>query len=246
MNRARLLTTVLSGGVGASPLLTDLVAYWKLDESSNGTGAVTRNDSVGTNHLTDNNTTPSGTGLISNCAQLSGPADNERLSITDNTVLSMGDVNCAFWVWFNPTNLSANYCMIGKAGDTNNWEYVIRIAQTTGLLSFIVSDTGASGDLTTVTTGNGATAGAWNLAICWHDPTANKIYAQLNNSTVAETAHTGGIFDGNSTFYLGFQQFGAVKYLGGIDEVGIRKGSLLTAADRTSLWNGGAGVTHPF
>jgi hypothetical protein len=57
---------------GAGRLYTDLStsdkvslqAWWDLGEGSDGTGAVTRNDSHGTNHLTDNNTVASNEGLI--------------------------------------------------------------------------------------------------------------------------------------------------------------------------------------
>lgn len=53
---------------GGSPLLysavpaalqAGMVSYWNFDEESDGSGAVTRLDSVGDNDLTDNNTTPS-------------------------------------------------------------------------------------------------------------------------------------------------------------------------------------------
>lgn len=43
----------------SSALKVGLVSYWNLDEFSPGSGAVTRNDSHGTNHLTDENTVAS-------------------------------------------------------------------------------------------------------------------------------------------------------------------------------------------
>lgn len=43
----------------AQSMTSNLVSFWNLDEESDGTGAVTRADSHGTNHLTDENTVAS-------------------------------------------------------------------------------------------------------------------------------------------------------------------------------------------
>lgn len=65
-HRSRIWTPPYRRTRGAvSPLLTSLIAHWKLDEASG-----TRNDSHGTNHLTDNNTVTTATAKLgTNAAQ---------------------------------------------------------------------------------------------------------------------------------------------------------------------------------
>lgn len=48
---------------GLPATMTDTISFWNLDEYSASAGAVTRNDSQSTNHLTDTGTTPSGQGV---------------------------------------------------------------------------------------------------------------------------------------------------------------------------------------
>lgn len=55
------LMTAPNYSLTSAGLKTNLVAWWNLNEASDGVSAVTRADSVGANNLTDNNTVPSGT-----------------------------------------------------------------------------------------------------------------------------------------------------------------------------------------
>lgn len=48
---------------GLPATMTDTISFWNLDEYSASAGAVTRNDSQSTNHLTDTGKTPSGQGV---------------------------------------------------------------------------------------------------------------------------------------------------------------------------------------
>ena len=81
--------------------LTNLKAFWSLNESSDGSGAVTREDLHGTNDLTDNNTVASGTGLVySNAADLE-VSSGEFLRVTDNEDLTIGDNDCTIVAWVN-------------------------------------------------------------------------------------------------------------------------------------------------
>jgi hypothetical protein len=52
------MANVFCGPIGFRPttLVNGLVSYWKLDEFSDGSFSVTRRDSFGSNHLTDENT----------------------------------------------------------------------------------------------------------------------------------------------------------------------------------------------
>lgn len=246
MNRAKLLATVLTrpgGGEPASPLLDDLVAYWNLDESSNGSAPVARADSVAGLSLTDNNTVPSATGLLGNAISLDGTV-NEYVYHADEALLSVGDRDFTLAAWANPTNFTGGgKPVVGKMGDASNVEYCLRFAQTTGNLELIYSADGAN--ILSRSTDNAGSTAAWNLCLFWYDAAANTVNVQLNNSTVASASLSGGVFNGNSQFVLGKQVYGNLRLTGLVDEVGVWA-RVLTSDERTSLWNGGAGVTHPF
>ena len=85
-------------------LLSNLVAYWNLDEASG-----TREDSHGSNDLTDNNTVGSATGKKSNGADFES-ANSERLSISNanqSGLYQTGDQSIAFW--YKPESFAANH-----------------------------------------------------------------------------------------------------------------------------------------
>src|SRR5207247_6557818 len=105
---------------------TGLVSYWKLDDVSDGSGPVTRLDSVGSNHLTDNNTVASAPGKIGNGADFES-ANNEFFSITDasqNGLDITGDLTISCWVKFE--SVVGIQAMTGKHDPTgNNRSYIL-------------------------------------------------------------------------------------------------------------------------
>src|SRR5215217_5866024 len=86
-NPSPFLSTVLS------QLQNNLVGYWTLGEASG-----TRNDSIGSNHLTSNNGVGQTTGKQGSAASFVR-ASSQYLSITDNAALSTGDIDFAVGVW---------------------------------------------------------------------------------------------------------------------------------------------------
>ncbi|MFN3692674.1 MAG: LamG-like jellyroll fold domain-containing protein [Candidatus Paceibacteria bacterium] len=85
-----------------SGLDTNLISYWNHNEYSSGSGAVTRFDSKGTNHLTDFNTTLSTVGMIDTASDLE-VANTERLTITDAAQTGLdtqNDMTFATWLKF--------------------------------------------------------------------------------------------------------------------------------------------------
>ena len=99
-------------------LKDNLVSYWKLDETSDGSGAVTRVDSHGSNDLTDNNTTPSATGKLNNCCDFE-LSNSEYLNIADGTQSGLdisGDMSFFGWVQFESAGVATRGIM-GKDAD---------------------------------------------------------------------------------------------------------------------------------
>src|SRR5687768_4787916 len=84
-------------GKRRSPLLTSLIAHWRLDETSGF-----RADSHAGLDLGDINTVASAAGKLSNAASFLA-SNEESLSHVDNAALSMGNIDftIALWVWFD-------------------------------------------------------------------------------------------------------------------------------------------------
>ena len=84
--------------------------------------------------------------------------------------------------------------------------------------------------------------------VAWHDSVNNQIGITVNNGT-PEFEPTTGVPTSNPSipFHIGYTDniYDGTYWQGRIDEVGYWK-RLLTPAERTALWAGGAGMTYPF
>ena len=226
-------------------LSNGLVGYWKLDESSTGSSAITRTDSSGNgNSLTDNNTTASGTGRIGKSADFE-LSNSEYLSVTDNDTLSTGDTDFTVATWVNLESKPASQMtLVSKwAGATNNREYDLLYDNTTDAFQLIVSPDGTS-NTTTVTARNfgSASTNTWYFVTAWHDSANNQIGISINDGTSNTTTHLNGSYDGTGSTILG-----AIVGAGGTatdfldgrqDEVRIYK-RLLSTSERTRLYEFG-------
>jgi len=216
-------------------LPTNLIAYWKLDEASG-----TRNDSKGANHLTDNNTVTQAVGKVGNAAQFT-LANSEYLSIADNADLSAGDIGFTIACWVYPDSIGVTQEVLEKApaGLGNEaTEYEIRLNGTT--LTFRVGDNISP---VNIDVAGAISAGVWHFIVAWHDPVANTINVQVNNGTIYSEARTTGSYNSAGDFVIGRQVDNAYYFGGRIDEVGFWK-KVLTAQERTDLYNGGSGSTY--
>src|SRR6056300_583443 len=98
--RSTTLTGILAaggggGGGGGTSVVstTDLISFWKLDESLG-----TRYDFFGSNDLTDNNTVGQGTGNVYTNAADFEVANNEYLTVADNAGLRPANFTFSCWV----------------------------------------------------------------------------------------------------------------------------------------------------
>ena len=225
-------------------LIDDLISYWTFDEFSDGSGAVTRNDSHGTNHLTDNNTTPSGAGKIDNAADFE--LDNsEYLSHVDNADLGFGDDDFTFAYWVNHESTGGttqrHISKWDSVSDQRN--YLTGYKGPDDRFNFLVSDDGEDSTEVVDTNLGAPSTGIWYFIVVWHDKTANTINIQINNGAVDSTAHPTGINDDAEPFNVG-RLSGGSQYMDGlIDEVGLW-GRVLTADERTDLYNNGRGNAY--
>jgi hypothetical protein len=225
--------TFISDSKRRSALLNSLIAHWKLNESSG-----IRIDSHGGNDLGDINTVASAAGKLGNAASFVA-GNEESLSVGDNAALSMGDIDftIALWVWFDALTGTG---LAGKWA-TSSIEYIAYFDGTN--LRFHVSNNGSNN--VSVVNPQSISINTWYLFVAWHDATANTINLSINNNTPASAAHTTGVHNGNAAFFLGRNEEGLTWLSGRLDSVSIWK-RLLTAAERTQLYNAGAGLDYPF
>jgi hypothetical protein len=220
----------ITEGQGQSSLVAGLISYWRLDESS---GA--RNDSHGTNHLTDNNSVLSATGKISAAADFE--ADNaEYLSHADNADLRCGDTDWTLAAWVKVETEVSFRVVASKGWGGGQAEFIIYLFG--GLFTLEVKQQNAVANSTAVSPGN------WYHVVGWHDSVNNLLGLSVNNFTVT-TAWAGGVDAATADFVIGASPGQSLYWDGLIDEVGWWR-KVLTPAERTALYNGGAGLDYPF
>ncbi len=242
--------------MNVSPLICNLVSYWKFDEVS-GNAA----DSKGNNTLTNNNGTSFFTGIIGNGADLE-LSSSQSFSITNAAQTGLGftgSFSLSFWAKFEqlPSSAGSTFSVFFKSDGDVTRSYAIRFNNnvTNGF------ECEAYGDGTTGTVRAGFSSGA---AVSVGDVGVWRHYAAtFNASTVTWTLYKGGsaissntVNNGSfSTIYTSTNpvQIGGANYQGGgvsffdggMDEIGAWN-RVLTGAEITSLYNSGAGFQYPF
>lgn len=211
--------------------LTDnIVSYWKLNETSG-----TRADSAGSNNLTDNNSVSYTTGKISNAATFVR-SSSQSLSCASNASLQIsGSFTMSMWIKFQTLT---NYNIFANKG--NGAEFWIYTASNGGGDYQI-----GSGSVGSQQFPNGTfTTDTWYFIVFWWDSVGNQMGYSINNGTAVTAGTSGSPTVGSSDFTLGSAN--GTHYCDAyIDEVG-RWSRVLTSAERTELYNGGAGLTYPF
>jgi hypothetical protein len=232
---------------GSSTLLNSLISYWKLDETSG-----TRVDSAGSNNLTDNNTVGSATGKIGNAASFVA-ANSEYLSVADNATL---DLTTAMTIslWVKPDVIAQQKVIISKFDNfvSGSWALIqwddelrVHIANST-------QSTNISSANRVETSGLGLSSGVWQHIVVVYDgsqSSTSRVKLYLDN--VDESSKLSGAWPDatliNSTSPLTVGRVLGLPWFfdGDIDEIGIW-GRVLTASERTELYDSGSGVTYPF
>ncbi len=227
-------------------LATNLVAYWKLDEASG-----TRNDSVGTNHLTSNNNVGQATGKHNYAANFVA-ASSQYLSASSAIVPvggSAGDFSISMWL--NPVALNANQLLIVQQSSTpriGDFYAYIDIGGGGKLYFARYRGTGGNlGDSRDVAASN-LSAGSWNhVVFTWAggDGGTGHIFVNGSDITVNAVNNTNlGNFGNIPNTSLG-GPFANYYFNGDQDSVGIWTRGI-SSSEVTTLYNSNAGCDYPF
>lgn len=222
--------------VGSS-LETNLVSYWKFEETS---GA--RVDSHGSNDLTDNNTVTSATGIIGNGADFE-LSNSEYLSITDASQSGLdfaGDFSISLWLKIE--SLAASYVLMkGNTSASQKWYGLF--LEVDGELTFAV-DNGTTAYLADTDAGGG------NLIIdTWYHVvgirSGSNISLYVNNVLQQTTSATSDDLSNANSLYFGARNTGSLdRYFDGIqDEIGVWTRAL-SAEEVSALYNSGSGLPY--
>lgn len=228
----------------SSGLNTNLVAYWRLEES----GVSTRADSTGNgNTLTyQEGATSASTGICANGANSAGGTRELDASGSGTffaNVQSGDSFSMSAWLNFNSVPSTGFHGVI-SLWDSAVISYFVWFANNNTL---IYSSSNAAGTITTdITVANPPSSGAWNHLAFGYDDGLQQKWAQWNNGTRL-TQTSVGVFKSALTVH-----FQLLAYNGGtspvdmiMDEVGWWRRSLSTA-DVSLLYNGGAALCWPF
>lgn len=225
-----------------------------MDESSDGSGAVTRSDSTGLNNLTDNNTVPSDTGIISNAAKFTY-TNAEYLSIADGSQTGLdftGNVSFSFWIYLTqlPSSTAQKCQVITKLGPSQATQaYQLFIDQTTNKLMFFWRDGSNNSYYSFFECDTAFVSGDLNkwkhivVTITLSPPSAIFYIDGSAKTDTTIAADAPSWQDVTTQFSIGGPQDG--YYDGRIDEVGIWS-RVITPTEVTSLYNSGAGLQYPF
>jgi hypothetical protein len=236
-----------------SSLLNNLVAYWKLDESSGNALDATGNG----NTLTNNNSSTYASGKINNAIDFGSSNTVNNLSTNGSSAIGYSMSNhftASFWTKINtaPSTSTGYYLWAAQNASHANRAQVV-YTNNAGTLQLSVScgdqiNIGGQGFAVNQT----FTPGTWYLVtLTWDGSTCT---AYVNGSSVGN--NTESIANGTGAFNDDFT-IGSLSYSGSgptfygaysnaaIDEFGWWSRAL-TSGEITTLYYGGAGKQYPF
>jgi len=227
-------------------LLDSLESYWKLDETSG-----TRVDSHGSNDLTDNATVGSASGIIKTSADFVD-VNGESLSHVDNASLSTDgtDFSLSLWFYLNTTTTGTEG-IIGKYNNNDTTQFEYYFIYRTGsddLVFAIFKDSGAANPSTGLVSASPARDTFIHAVITINNTTLVETLVLNDGTPVTATMDEAHTNDTVSDFTIGNLSTppGGESFTNGrVDEVGFWKRAL-APAEKTQLYNGGAGLPYPF
>lgn len=227
--------TISRGGASyVQPLKDKFEAFWNFSEASG-----TRNPALGSGSFAEvNGTVGSAVGVGSSQVAANGFIAAPYLTTPNSDVLRPGVRNWTMVFWAYPNDLASPRYPIRKgiatSSLTGGWDILFL---ATGEARFRTRDVDNSG-FTEVQTSTGAiTAAGWNLIEMGYSEDSG-IFVGVNGAEpVFEPAS--GVRDTTASVTCLQNSGGSIRWAGRVMTIGVAT-SLLTASDRSRLYNGGA------
>lgn len=212
-------------------------AYFKMDELGGS-----RVDSVGGNNLVEvNGAVGFAAGIISLAASFNGPPPGQPiLQSSSNTFFVFpADWSVSFWYFPVPIGGDAGTRIIGNTDPTEavSGQFVFSTNMSGGPFGIMAVYDAAMNPTAFFTGVNGA---VWNHFVLTWEAGLGRIRVYLNGVLNAQVAGLPALNMANSKLFIGGPPSAQRVASGSVDEVGLWK-RLLTAAEITALYNGGAG-----
>ena len=230
-----------SPALAASPLLTNLVSYWKMDDNSN--------DAVSSNNGSDTSMSYSATGaIINHAAQFNGSA---KITVAHNSSLNLESIDSSISFWIRPTSVSGTQYIMWKGLYTAlNSQWYVRLTSGKIQSAFSYNIDSAYDYYPCNTTLSVNTL--YHIVITHNASTrVMKIYINGTEDGVTTLTSGGAPTTANTSALLfGVQNPTGLSdenfYSGSLDEAGIWTQRILSQSEVSQLYNGGAGNAYPF
>jgi hypothetical protein len=222
------------GGTPASPLLTGLLSYWKLDEEGGN-----RLDTVGTRHMIPSGAVGYAPGKLGNCVTFSGAENTYLTTAADASLLAVnwaGGFTFAGWFYI-PTAFTNIFSVLSR-------DYDVCSLAVTALTSVMFRVYDAVSGMSTATVNPGLQVDTWNFAAARYNPNTKKSELSVNGGAWAVgNALTNTPM--NTSDYLDIGRWGSAFGASRVDSVGLW-GRYLSNDEVAELYNSGNGLEHPF
>lgn len=221
-----------------NPGTTNLVSWWPLEESSG-----TRNDSHGTNHLTDNNTVLYGTGIKGNAGDWEKD-NNESLSKTDSASLSLtGSLTIGCWIKIESMPAVRCGLMHKFTGVSTTSGYGIYLETISGS-TYLHFHVGGGGMFQNVQHSTALSTGVWYFVYGQWDDANRRLHVGVDaGARQSSGSSVSTLADNASAIVLGGTMTGGSYYDGMMDEPFLFN-TFLGTDNIEWLYNGGSGRTY--
>jgi len=224
-----------------SPLLTNLVAWYRLDEASgNALDAHT-----GAYHLTQNGTVGTATGKVSGARSFD--ANSSNFLSQSGSQFNFGNTTFygAQWIYSGNTNTAIIHGVWDDGVGANRQWFLFQDASR---YRFGITSDGlfGAGNGLTVAWGSNFAINTWHLVEFYHNAATDLIGIAVNNGAFVTGSFNKGIYVGASTPYRvgrGANNSAPLAWNGRLDEVAIWS-RMLTTDERATLWNSGNGIGY--
>jgi hypothetical protein len=228
-----------AGGGAVSSLMTDLVAYWRMEE----TGTVDRVDAISSLALHSVGTVTATTGKKNNGVDLEWDGGYKHLYDTTHTKYSIPLTGKTWAMWMRKYSSSGGTHLMFKGDNAGLDEYDFYISAAGKPTFYLIGGDGSWSDYVQVGGSDGDISGTeLQLIIGWADPADWKIRYSINNGTTKASAAglAGTPYNGSQDFSINLQP-PSTPLFGAIWDEFMMWDRPLTSDERTELHNSGTG-----